>query len=147
MPPPYTNRPLRSENMPPRPRNVIPGHQPSRSQEDPHQRPRNGKYRGPELDIFADPASPERGVSRPRPRRNSDSSINSRLMTPDDERRRRERHRREREARHKADRGGRAATSSSRSKKPNKQLDLIDSLDVTSIYGTGCKWFSRIAIA
>lgn len=57
-------------------------------------------------------------------------------MSPEDERKRRERHRREREARHKGDGKSRPPTSA-RSKKPNKQLDIIDSLDVTSIFGTG----------
>jgi len=68
-------------------------------------------------------------------RRNSDSSINSRIMSPEDERKRRERHRREREARHRDGRG--RPPPSSRPKKPNKQVDIIDSLDVTSIFGTG----------
>lgn len=67
-------------------------------------------------------------------RRNSDSSINSRIMNPEEERKRRERHRREREARHN---GKSRPPTSSRSKKPNKQVDIIDSLDVTSIFGTG----------
>ena len=61
-------------------------------------------------------------------------------MSPEDERKRRERHRREREARHR-DGKGRPSTSS-RSKKPNKQLDIIDSLDVTSIFGTGGEYRS-----
>ncbi|KAL2867285.1 Pal1 family protein [Aspergillus lucknowensis] len=51
------------------------------------------------------------------------------LLDDDDERRRRERRRREREARHK--------DGKSRSRKPGYQLDIIDKLDVTSIYGTG----------
>ena len=33
----------------------------------------------------------------------------------------------------------REGKSSSRSKKPSRRLDVIDKLDVTSIYGTGCK--------
>ena len=55
------------------------------------------------------------------------------LLDPEDERRRRERRRREREARH---RDGKSRSS----KKTNYQLDIIDKLDVTSIYGTGSKW-------
>ena len=55
-------------------------------------------------------------------------------MSPEEERRRRERHRREREARHKNGSG-----RDGRSKKPVRNLDLIDSLDVTSIYGKGCE--------
>ena len=144
MPPPYTTRPAGSENMPPRPRNGL-THQPSRSQEDSAQRPRNGKPQGPELDIFADPVFPEGRRPRPRPRRNSDSSINSRKMNPEDERRRRERHRREREARNRGDSRPRPGTSS-RPKKPNKQLDIIDSLDVTSIYGTGCEYLDVMVL-
>ncbi len=150
MPPPYSSRPpraetmpLRSENLPPRTRNGITGHQPSRSQEESNQRPRTGaKPRGPELDIFADPPSPEQQRNRARMRRNSDSSINSRIASPEDERKRRERHRREREARHR-DGKGRPPTSS-RSKKPNKKLDIIDSLDVTSIFGTGGKYTHKV---
>ena len=55
------------------------------------------------------------------------------LLDPEDERRRRERRRREREARH---RDGKPRSS----KKANYQLDIIDKLDVTSIYGTGSEW-------
>lgn len=144
-PPPYTNRPpraetipMRSENLPPRTRNGLSGHLPSRSQEEGHLRPRTGtKPRGKELDIFADPPSPEQQKTR-RMRRNSDSSIASRIMSPEDEKKRKERHRREREARHRERDGkGRHAPTSSKSKKSNKQLDIIDSLDVTSIFGTG----------
>jgi len=54
----------------------------------------------------------------------------SKLLDPaDDEKRRRERRHREREARHK-----------SKSKTPSRRLDVIDKLDVTSIYGMGCKY-------
>ena len=115
------------------------GHHPSLSQEDQRQarnfaRPR----RDPDqLDIFADP--PGEARPRPRPRRNSDSSIASRNLNPEEERRRRERHRREREARHRGDGRNRLPTSS-KSKKPAKRLDIIDSLDVTSIYGKGCRY-------
>lgn len=137
-PPPYVSRPTRSENRPPRPMNGASGHFPSRSNEDPDRRLHTGKPQRNELDVFADPASPENGQRRPRPRRNSDSSINSRILSPDDERRRKERHRREREARHRGDGKSRPLTSS-KSKKPNKQVDIIDSLDVTSMFGTGGK--------
>lgn len=51
------------------------------------------------------------------------------LLDDDDERRRRERRRREREGRHK--------DGKSRSSRKGYQLDIIDKLDVTSIYGTG----------
>lgn len=67
-------------------------------------------------------------------RRNSDSSIASKIMSPEEERRRRERHRRERDSRHRHGSG-----RDGRSKKPVRNLDMIDSLDVTSIYGKGCE--------
>ncbi|KAE8167323.1 Pal1 cell morphology protein-domain-containing protein [Aspergillus tamarii] len=110
-------------------------HRPTTSRERPERREKDP------LDIFADP--PSAGLARPRdrdrdrdrdrrPRRNSESSIMERpkLLDPEDERRRRERRRREREARH---RDGKPRSS----KKANYQLDIIDKLDVTSIYGTG----------
>ncbi|KAL5336132.1 Pal1 cell morphology protein-domain-containing protein [Aspergillus crustosus] len=92
------------------------------------------------FNIFAGPP----GKSRPsgsgsksrdrerRPRRNSESSVmdrSSKLVDDNEERRRRERRRREREGRHR--------DGKSRSRKTNAQLDIIDKLDVTSIYGTG----------
>lgn len=55
----------------------------------------------------------------------------SKLFDDDDEKRRRERRHREREARHR--------DGKSRSSRKNRQLDIIDKLDVTSIYGTGSK--------
>ena len=55
------------------------------------------------------------------------------LIDDDDERRRRERRRRERE------REGRHKDGKSSSRRGNYQLDIIDKLDVTSIYGTGSK--------
>ncbi|KAL4809942.1 Pal1 cell morphology protein-domain-containing protein [Aspergillus unguis] len=86
------------------------------------------------FNIFADPPKKPSGSAprRERPRRNSESSIMERtpkLLDDEDERRRRERRRRDREARHK--------DGKSRSKKTHYQLDIIDKLDVTSIYGTG----------
>lgn len=54
-------------------------------------------------------------------------------MDPEDERRRRERRHRERE---------RERDGKPRSKRaPGYRLDVIDKLDVTSIFGTGCKFF------
>ncbi|KAL5364994.1 Pal1 cell morphology protein-domain-containing protein [Aspergillus floccosus] len=102
----------------------------------PSSRERSTRRENDPLDIFADPPSKPKGA-RPRdherrPRRNSESSIMERtpkLLDPDDDRRRRERRRREREGRHR--------DGKSRSKKTNYQLDIIDKLDVTSIYGTG----------
>ncbi|KAL9099271.1 MAG: hypothetical protein Q9163_005202 [Psora crenata] len=139
-PPPYSNRPQRldrSENIPPKPRGGVPNHHASRSQED-QRRMRSGAKPpgGPgDMNIFADP--PREGRPRARPtRRNSDSSIASRLLSPEEERRRRDRHRREREARLGADSKQRPCTSH-KSKKQTQRLDVIDSLDVTSIYGKG----------
>ena len=84
-----------------------------------------------ELDIFADPSeSPKKSDAR-RIRRNSESSIADRKpLDPEEEKKRQERRRRERERRHKEG-------SSSKSKKADRKLDIIDKLDVTSIYGTG----------
>jgi hypothetical protein len=89
-----------------------------------------------ELDIFADPIeSPPKKMDPRRVRRNSESSIMSgKFLDPEDEKRRQEKRRRERRAH-------REATKDGRSKKPDRKLDLIDKLDVTSIYGTGCKYF------
>ncbi|KAL5048652.1 hypothetical protein BDW71DRAFT_177215 [Aspergillus fruticulosus] len=108
-------------------------------------RPTRERSEGPSDDpfnIFADPPSrpkPSGSGSRSRDRerrqrRNSESSIMERrpkLIDDDDERRRRERRRRERE------RDGRHRDGKSSSRKGNYQLDIIDKLDVTSIYGTG----------
>lgn len=53
-------------------------------------------------------------------------------MDPEDERRRRERRHRERE---------RERDGKPRSKRaPGYRLDVIDKLDVTSIFGTGCRF-------
>ena len=87
-----------------------------------------------DLDIFADPSeSPKKSDAR-RIRRNSESSVVDRkLLDPEEEKKRQERRRRERKHR---DREG----SATKSKKPDRKLDTIDKLDVTSIYGTGCEF-------
>lgn len=135
-------RQLGSENVPPpiRDRTGPPGHRPSRSQEQ-EERMRHGIRSRPlpnGLDnVFADP--PDNGRYR-RLRRNSESSIadKSAIMSDlEDERRRREQRHRDREARYKGDARGRPQTA--KPKRPNQRLDLIDQLDVTSIYGTGCR--------
>lgn len=59
-------------------------------------------------------------------------------MDPEEERRRRERRRRDREARHR--------DGKPRSKKANYHMDIIDKLDVTSIYGTGSELSSSISL-
>lgn len=137
MPPPYSSRSQQPENMPPKATNGLPGHTPTKSQEGGQRRLPNGLGFAPQrkLDIFADP--PDSSKQRHRLRRNSDSSIASRLLSPEEEQQRRERHRKEREARHR-DRKEKPS-GSTKGKKPVKRLDIIDSLDVTSIYGTGCK--------
>lgn len=92
------------------------------------------------LDVFADPPSLSKAPSNSgtrdkpvrRPRRNSESSVMdraSKLLDDDDDRRRRERRHRDREGRHR--------DGKHRSSRKNRQLDIIDKLDVTSIYGTG----------
>ena len=94
----------------------------------------NSKSRDSGLNIFADPGEGGTSISprKQRPRRNSESSLmerNGRPHDPEEERKRRERRHRERERRHKERSEG----------KPKKsKLDLIDQLDATSIYGTGC---------
>ena len=140
MPLPYTDRPPRSENYPPQPANGLSGHHPSRSQEDGKHRPHTVRRpQGPQQDIFADPPGAGRPHRRPT-RRNSDSSIASRHLSPEEEARRR--HRRAREARHR-DRENKGKPPSSRSGKPNRRIDLIDSLDVTSIAGIGSEYLAR----
>ncbi|KAE8351709.1 Pal1 cell morphology protein-domain-containing protein [Aspergillus coremiiformis] len=120
--PPRSDRPFQNGS-------VSSSQRPTTARERPERRGKDA------LDIFADPpgASLPRTRDRDRrPRRNSESSIMERpkLLDPEDERRRRERRRREREGRQ---RDGKPRSS----KKNNYQLDIIDKLDVTSIYGTG----------
>ncbi|KAK5236328.1 hypothetical protein LTR47_002279 [Exophiala xenobiotica] len=125
-----TNGATRRENMPPRPyQGGPPGrHKPSNSDEE-RRRQQSKQHRGPpnELDIFADP-SDKRPREKVTQRRNSESSVRDRPKEsdPEAEKRRRERKLREKEAK-----------GSTKSKKPNARLDIIDKLDVTSIYGTG----------
>ena len=104
------------------------------SRERPSGRPVESKSKDP-FDIFADPpkSGPREATSR-RPRRNSESSVmdrSSKLFDDDDDKRRRER-RREREARHR--------DGKPRSSRKDRRLDIIDKLDVTSIYGTGSEF-------
>lgn len=134
-----------SENVPPpiRDRTGPTGHRPYRSQEQ-EERMRHGVRSRPlpnGLDnVFADPS--DNGHYR-RLRRNSESSIadKSAVMSDlEDERRKREQRHRDREAWYR----GRPQTA--KPKRPNQRLDLIDQLDVTSIYGTGCRWHSSFLI-
>ncbi len=101
------------------------GHRPANSDEARRRQP--AAPRG-ELDIFADPSDPRPRDRERRPRRNSESSVRDKpSMDPEEEHRRRERKHRE------------SKRAGSKSSKPNKKLDVIDKLDVTSIYGTGRK--------
>lgn len=144
-----------------RPENLKPGfsrHRPTKSQEDALRTRRipNGPSRtrpSNELDIFADPSESARRSgdrsrqagekSEPRerrPRRNSDTSILERKpLDPEEEKKRQERRRRERERRRRED-GGK--DKDGKPKKPSRKLDVIDQLDATSIYGTGCMFRS-----
>ena len=147
-PPRSTNRMPRTENLPPL-MNGRPGHRLTRSQEEEQRMRTGGKLRGPAptLDIFADPPEAGKPPER-RPRRNSDSSIadrNGKPMDPEEERRRRERRHRERDARHRDNKSKPIPSSASKSKKPSHRLDVIDKLDVTSIYGTGRRFMSILA--
>ena len=88
-------------------------------------RPRRG---APEdSDVFADPPRTDRLKER-RPRRNSESSVRDKMKgeTEDDKKRRERRAKEKRYGKPKLD---------------NKRLDVIDKLDVTSIYGMGCRLF------
>ncbi|KAI9774385.1 MAG: hypothetical protein M1840_004279 [Geoglossum simile] len=92
-----------------------------------------------DLNIFADPFEPPKHRDR-RPRRNSESSVmdgrGAKLDSEEDRRRRRERRLREGKMPEGSRREGHRH-GSSRPRKTNQRLDLIDKLDVTSIYGTG----------
>jgi len=101
----------------------LPGHKISNSDE----KQRLQSKQQLELDVFADPTDLKSKDRKPR--RNSESSVrDKRNMDPEEEKRRRERKLRE------------TKRTASKSGKPNKKLDVIDKLDVTSIYGTGCKF-------
>lgn len=138
----FTDHGNRKENQVPR---GPPTHRPSRSQEQTNGIKRvpvpnggNGisRPRQEELDIFADGnggpqvRSPERRV-----RRNSDSSVMDRKSIDDEKRKQERRRRKEREAQDLKD--GKVP------KKPSRKLDIIDQLDATSIFGTGCEYNSR----
>ncbi|KAI9700985.1 MAG: hypothetical protein M1820_006630 [Bogoriella megaspora] len=119
----------RAETLP------TPVHRPTRSNEE-EQRRRERRPKE-ELNIFASPEkegrlSPEKRVdrARPRPRRNSESSVMDKPKMTEEERAAREKRHKEREERRRKE--GR----STRPKRP-KGLDVIDKLDVTGIYGPG----------
>ncbi|PYI07933.1 Pal1-domain-containing protein [Aspergillus sclerotiicarbonarius CBS 121057] len=130
---------------PPRPEKPAQNGYPNNRVPPPRERPERREKDS--LDIFADPPKTSNGARSGqrdrRPRRNSESSIMERTPKPvdtEEERRRRERRRREREreGRHKDGKDGKDAKDGKhRSKKSNYHMDIIDKLDVTSIYGTG----------
>lgn len=152
-PPPSKNAPTapRTENVPPRGSGH--GHRPSRSQEEAMRARRlvaNGGSRSKpsqDLDIFADPSenSPRKNGEARRVRRNSDSSVvdkHQKPLSPEEEKARQERRRRDRERRHRE----RDSKDGGKPRKPDRKLDIIDQLDATSIYGTGCKDVSRLTM-
>ena len=98
------------------------------SEEERRRREAKARAQKGELDIFADPTDPMRPREKRGPRRNSESSVRDKPndLDTDEEKKRRERKYRE-------------SKYSKGPKKPSKRLDLIDRLDVTSIYGTGRK--------
>ncbi|RMZ81120.1 hypothetical protein DV738_g2415, partial [Chaetothyriales sp. CBS 135597] len=111
----------RGENLPPPYRGQSPGYRRAPSNEEPRRRDPKLAAQKAGLDIFADPPTEKR-----RPRRNSESSVRDkpRSLDPEEEKKRRER--KQRDQKH-----GRLA------RKASKKLDVIDRLDVTSIYGAG----------
>jgi hypothetical protein len=121
------NGDARPENA--RPRRVPPpGYRPL-TEEEKKQRAARMRERAEkgELDIFADPSDANR---RRHPRRNSESSIRDKpVLDPEEERKRRERKHRE-------------SKRVGKSGKPSRRLDVIDKLDVTSIYGTGREYLN-----
>lgn len=120
----------RGENVPPRGRGQPPSHRPTRSQEEALKARRMQERNGStgERNIFD---SPPKRTER-RPRRNSESSaMDIERPLTEEERKQKELRRRERERRHRE--------GKDKSGKPSRKLDLIDQLDATSIYGTGCK--------
>jgi hypothetical protein len=123
----------RPENIPP-----MNGSSPARSKDEEHRR-MAGRTRGPPpqkvLDIFADPPT---DINR-KLRRNSDSSVVEHRPMTEEDRKHREQRQREREARHKRQGSKDRPGTSGGPRKPSRRLDIIDKLDVTSIYGTECK--------
>lgn len=115
-------------------------HHYTHSQEE-QRRPQTGRINNKqELDIFASPPRGQDQPRRPRPhvRRNSESSM---MDAKDDDRRRGERRAKERDPAAK-DKDGR---SKSRRTKPVRGLDIIDKLDVSSLYGPGCQLHASLS--
>ena len=126
------NGDVRRENVQPRlyGRGPPPGHRPPLTEEERKRREAKLRVRAEkgELDIFADPPDPTRLREKRHHRRNSESSVaDKQALDPEEEKKRRERKHRE-------------SRRPGKSGKPSRRLDVIDKLDVTSIYGTGCEY-------
>jgi hypothetical protein len=124
------NGDARRENMPPRPygRGPPPGHRPPMTEEERKRREariREKVQNGELLDIFADPPDANRIREKRPPRRNSESSVRDKPALDSEEEKKRR------------DRKNRESKRPGKDKKPSRRLDVIDKLDVTSIYGTG----------
>lgn len=122
---------------PPPPSTTFPisNHRHNRSQDETLRARNDARSGGQEvLNIFATP--PKNNDTR-RSRRNSESSVFD--AAKDELRTQKELRRRERDG--KAGQSKSRAGRSSKSKRPNPHMDVIDKLDVTSIYGTGCAYF------
>lgn len=132
----HPSGPSRGENNPSRGgRGPPPSHRPTRSQEE-ALRARRMQERGPSNGDRSLLDSPQKRTTERRPRRNSESSImGAERPLTEEERRAKELRRRERERRHRD-----GKDKDSKSGKPSRKLDLIDQLDATSIYGTGCEY-------
>ncbi|KAI1617277.1 Pal1 cell morphology protein-domain-containing protein [Exophiala viscosa] len=121
------NGPPRRENIAPRPyQRGPPGrHRPTNSDEERRRQQAKPRDLLGDLNIFADPPE-SRSRDKRTQRRNSESSVRDKPkdLDPEAEKRRKERRLRE-------------GKTSQKSKKPDRKLDVIDKLDVTSIYGTG----------
>jgi len=93
------------------------------------------------IDIFA---TPEKERSKPTlSRRNSDTSVLD-VRVEERKERRKAREVRARDGRSRDHGNAAAAAATAKPKKPNVKMDLIDKLDVTSIYGTGSESISLL---
>lgn len=123
----------RMNNRPPPRSNGQPGpsHKPTQSQEE-ARRARKMEGGGPRRPDGPSQSPHKRPERRPRPRRNSDSSLLIDIEKPltEEEKKARDARRRERERRHRPSR-------------PNRKVDLIDQLDMTGVYGPGGKFLAR----
>lgn len=132
------------------------GHpRPNRSNEEPQYKKGPNGLRIPIKSKNGRDNSRRSGSKERRPRRNSESSTMDRPVMSAEEREARDRRRREREARHRereTSRDSRASEistvrHSSRKKRQNAHVDVVDKLDVTGgLYGVGGSELSRSTI-